>query len=127
MFFHVFWSTKHESHTQKMFLWKRFLDINVWNFFFNFQNCSDVFEYISSSNWSTCLNKHSNWRQLNPLKHYIVNFLDQPSSSDASDFIMLKKLGFLANIEVENSHIVLGRKEIVNFSQLYQLIQIASI
>ena len=46
----------------------------------------------------------------------MLKFSDWPSSSDASDFNKLEKLDFLAKIEVENSHIVLGRIEIANIS-----------
>ena len=84
-------------------------------FFFNFQSCSDVFEYISSSNWPIFLNKHSNWRQLNPLQLFILKFSNRPSILDASNF---NKLDFLAKIEIENSHIALGRIEIGKIANL---------
>ena len=100
--------------TLKDFFYGRFSRYQCSKFFFNFQSCSDVFKYISSSNWSIYLNEHSNWRQLNSLQLSILNFLDRLSTElDASDF---EKLEFLTKNEVENSHIVLERIEIANIS-----------
>ena len=80
-------------YDSKNFLSKRFQDINVRNFFFfNFQSCADIFEYISSYNWAICLSMHSNYRQLNPPQLSFLKFSDRPSSSDASNFNKLEKL-----------------------------------
>ena len=71
--------------TLKNFFMEAFSRYQCSKLFFNFQSCSDVFEYISSSNWPIRLNKYLNWRQLNPLQLFILKFSDQPSSSDISD------------------------------------------
>ena len=77
------------------------------NFFSNFQSCSDIFEYISSSNWLICLNKHSNWRGLISLQLFILEFSDLPSSSDASNFNNMEKFDIVKYITIKK-HLFLG-------------------
>ena len=76
--------------TLKKIFMEAFSRYQCSKFLFSIFSCFDVFGYILSSNWPICLNKHSNWRQLNPLQLFTVKFSDRPSSSDASNFNKLE-------------------------------------
>ena len=85
----------------KHLLMETFSRYQCSKFFFKFSEFFNVFEYILTSNWPICLNKHANWRQSNSLHLNILKFSDRPRSSDASDFNKLEKLANIISLALE--------------------------